>query len=481
MLILGIGGSKGQERVLLMFSNNAIEINHISKMFQLYNQPQDRLKQSIFPKIQYMLGIPQCTYFNEFWALRDISFQIKKGETVGIVGRNGSGKSTLLQIICGTLTPTSGDVFVNGRLTALLELGSGFNPEFTGRENVYLSGSILGFSKEEMDNWFDGIAAFADIGEFMDQQVKFYSSGMYVRLAFATNIMVEPDVMVIDEALAVGDMRFQIKCMSAIRRKQESGATILFVSHDMNALKSLCTRAIYMDGGKLQAIGPAIDVANSYFKRMRDEIDVDLKQMKSSSFITSESLQKDSEIPQSEISEQEDMSNRDLIYISESDIKSFEKSVALFRMGIGGARILYAELLDEYKNSISTVEFNQPVWIRFLFECFEEKELTANFYILDDKGIPITGSNLILSNHPALHVKKYDKYLVEYHLAALPLQDGIYSLTVSLIEPTADSINAPSIFIDYIENAVVFNVMPQKPHKIWSKIFLFPSVDVKKL
>ncbi len=474
------GGFKKHGKASQMSSNFSIKVENISKVYHLYNQPQDRLKQAVLPKFQTAVGRTPRQYFREFWALHDISFEIKKGETLGIVGRNGSGKSTLLQVICGTLTPTSGNVYVEGRLTALLELGSGFNPEFTGRENVYLSGSILGFSKEEMDNWFDDIAAFADIGEFMDQQVKFYSSGMYVRLAFATNIMVEPDVMVIDEALAVGDMRFQVKCMSAIRRRQESGATILFVSHDMNAVKSLCTRAVYMDSGKLQEIGPAVDVANSYFKRMRNEIDADLMRMQNSFPITPEPTRTDSEISQSQTFEQEVL-DRDLVHISESDIKGFEKSAALFRMGIGGARILYAELLDENKHSISTVEFNQPVWIRFLFESFEEKELTANFYILDDKGIPITGSNLILSNHPALHVQKGDKFLVEYHLATLPLQDGIYSLTVSLIEPTASTISAPSIFIDYIENAVVFNVTPHRPHKIWAKIFLFPSVEVKKL
>ncbi len=262
-----------------MSSKIAMKVENISKMFQLYNQPQDRLKQSIFPRFQRMVGQSPKMYFREFWALRDISFEIEKGETVGIVGRNGSGKSTLLQIICGTLTPTTGSVAVDGRLTALLELGSGFNPEFTGRENVYLSGSILGFTREEMNSWFDDIASFADIGSFMDQQVKFYSSGMYVRLAFATNIMVQPDIMVIDEALAVGDMKFQVKCMSALRRKQEAGATIFFVSHDINTVKSLCTRAIYLEGGSMQAIGPAVDVSNAYFKNMRKEIDAELTQM----------------------------------------------------------------------------------------------------------------------------------------------------------------------------------------------------------
>lgn len=456
-----------------MSSNPAIKLENISKMFQLYNQPQDRLKQSIYPRLRRVLGLPPHAYFREFWALRDISFEIEKGETVGIVGRNGSGKSTLLQVICGTLTPTTGTVAVDGRLTALLELGSGFNPEFTGRENVYLSGSILGFSREEMDAWFDDIAAFADIGDFMDQQVKFYSSGMYVRLAFATNIMVQPDIMVIDEALAVGDMKFQVKCMSALRRKQEAGATILFVSHDINTIKTICTRAVYLEGGQLREVGSAVDVANAYFKSMRKEIDAELTQLQPASPASSVTPPEPAPLalPAAESGHLPDP----------TALQAFANSTKLFRVGTGVARILYADLLDEQGESLSLVEFNQPVRIRIWFESLAEKELTVNFYILDDKKMPITGSNLILSNHALLAVKEGEKYLVEYRLDALPLQDGIYSLNVSLIEPSASTINSPPIYLDYIENVVVFNMSPRKPHKIWAKIFLFPTVEVSKI
>lgn len=465
-----------------MSSNPAIKVENISKMFQLYNQPQDRLKQSIYPRFQRLVGKPERTYFREFWALSDISFEIEKGETVGIVGRNGSGKSTLLQVICGTLTPTSGTVAVDGRLTALLELGSGFNPEFTGRENVYLSGSILGFSREEMDTWFDDIAAFADIGNFIDQQVKFYSSGMYVRLAFATNVMVQPDIMIIDEALAVGDMKFQVKCMSALRRKQEAGATIFFVSHDINTIKSICTRAIYLEGGKMCDIGPAVDVANAYFKHMRKEIDAELTQLQPASTSPSTQPQSASASP---LAQPESASSVLPAAVSEhlpdsAALQAFANSTKLFRMGTGGARIFYADLLNEQGESLSMVEFNQLVRVRIWFESLAEKELTVNFYILDDKKIPITGSNLVLSNHPLISVKNGEKYLVEYHLDSFPLQDGIYSLNVSLIEPTASTFTSPSIFIDYVDNAVVFNMAPRKPDRIWAKIFLFPKVVVKK-
>ncbi|NWF64508.1 MAG: ABC transporter ATP-binding protein [Chloroflexi bacterium] len=454
-----------------MSSNPAIKLEKVGKMFQLYNQPQDRLKQSIYPRLQRFVGRPARAYFREFWALRNISFEVEAGETVGIVGRNGSGKSTLLQIISGTLMQTIGTVTVNGRLTALLELGSGFNPEFTGRENVYLSGSILGFSREEMDAWFDDIAAFADIGDFIDQQVKFYSSGMYVRLAFATNIMVQPDIMIVDEALAVGDMKFQVKCMSALRRRQEAGSTILFVSHDINAIRSLCTRAIYLDAGQMRQIGPAVEVANAYFKAMREEIDAELTQFKRASSAKDKPVMPRAELPDF----------KDSQLPRPEQMRQFEQSVSMFRMGAGGARILYADLLDDQGGSLELVEFNQSVWVRILFESHEEKELTVNFYIKDDKNIPITGSNLALSNHPLLRVKPGERFLVKYHIPALPLQHGIYSLNVSLMEPTTSTINAPVVFVDYIENALVFNVASRKLDKIWAKVFLFPTVDVVAL
>lgn len=454
-----------------MSSNIAIQVERVSKLYQLYEQPQDRLKQSILPRLQSLAGRTPRQYYREFWALRDVSFEIEKGETVGIVGRNGSGKSTLLQIIAGTLTPAAGSVIVNGRLTALLELGSGFNPEFTGRENVYLAGSIMGFSRQEMDNWFDGIAAFADIGAFIDQQVKFYSSGMYVRLAFATNIMVQPDIMIVDEALAVGDMKFQVKCMSALRRRQEAGATILFVSHDVNAIRSLCTRAIYLEAGQMRQIGPAVDVANAYFKIMREEIDAELVQAQRGPLAEVKSVAPARELPDF----------KDAQLPSPEQMRRFENAVSTFRIGAGGARILYADLLDENRQPLDMVEFNQSAWVRIIFEAYEEKELTVNFYIKDDKNIPITGSNLVLSNHPLLNAKPGEQFLVEYHIPALPLQHGVYSLNVSLFEPTTSTINAPTIFVDYVENAAVFNMAPRKAYKIWAKVFLFPVVDVKKI
>ncbi len=249
-----------------MSSEIAIKVEALSKCYPIYDTPRDRLKQFVLPHLQRLVGLQPKQYYRAFWALKEVSFEVKKGETVGIIGRNGSGKSTLLQIICGTLSPTSGRVQTNGRIAALLELGSGFNPEFTGRENVYLNGAVLGLSKEEIDERFDDIAAFADIGEFIEQPVKTYSSGMVVRLAFAVAVNVDPQILVVDEALAVGDELFQRKCFSRIEAIKNSGATILFVSHSCNTIVELCDRAMLMDAGEKLATGTPKQIIGHYQK-----------------------------------------------------------------------------------------------------------------------------------------------------------------------------------------------------------------------
>lgn len=232
----------------------AISVRNLSKTYRLFNHPGDRVKQF------FSLGLKQ--YHREFTALNDVSFDIKKGETIGIIGRNGSGKSTLLQLICGILKPTSGTVTVNGRISALLELGAGFNPEFTGRENVYFQGALMGFTRAQMEARFDDIAAFADIGEFIDQPVRTYSSGMYVRLAFATMIHVDADILVIDEAIAVGDAAFTQKCMSFLEQFRLRG-TLLLVSHDQASIMALCDKVVWLQG-RLLEIGEPYAVIEAY-------------------------------------------------------------------------------------------------------------------------------------------------------------------------------------------------------------------------
>ncbi|CDX41934.1 ABC transporter related protein [Mesorhizobium sp. SOD10] len=242
----------------------AIRARNVSKYYVMFERPEDRFKQMVVPRLERLIGRSPRRYFRDFAALSGVSFEIGRGETVGIIGRNGSGKSTLLQIICGTLQPTSGSVEVNGRIAALLELGAGFNPEFTGRENVFLNAAILGVPRKEMEWRFDDIARFADIGPFIDQPVKAYSSGMYVRLAFAVAINVDPDILVVDEALAVGDEAFQRKCFARIEDIKDKGGTILFVSHSAQTIVQLCTRAILIDCGEKILEGRPKTVVSQY-------------------------------------------------------------------------------------------------------------------------------------------------------------------------------------------------------------------------
>jgi len=245
---------------------SAIKVTDLSKSYNIYNKPIDRLKQSIIPRVLKPFGRHIQPYFREFWALRDLNLNIKRGGTIGIIGRNGSGKSTLLQLICGTLTPTHGSVETQGRITALLELGSGFNPEFSGRENVFLNGSILGLSQDEIRSRFDAIAEFADIGDFIEQPVKFYSSGMTVRLAFAVQAMLDPDILVVDEALAVGDEKFQRKCFRRLEELRKNGTSILLVSHAGQQIIELCDQALLLEQGQRLLMADPLTVVKAYQK-----------------------------------------------------------------------------------------------------------------------------------------------------------------------------------------------------------------------
>ena len=247
-----------------MSSDFSIKVENLSKCYHIYDKPRDRLMQ--------MLARGKKQFSREFWALRDVSFSVARGETVGIIGRNGSGKSTLLQMICGTVSPTSGVVHTRGRVAALLELGAGFNAEFTGRENVFLNAAILGVQQEEMESRMEKVLAFSELGDFLDQPVKTYSSGMYARLAFSIAIHVDPEILIVDEALAVGDARFVAKCMRRIKDIQEKGATILFVSHDVGSVRTLCERAIWLDKGHMVEQGNVFPVTGQYMEFMfKDE------------------------------------------------------------------------------------------------------------------------------------------------------------------------------------------------------------------
>jgi ABC-type polysaccharide/polyol phosphate transport system ATPase subunit len=241
-------------------SETAIKVENLSKVYKLYDKPIDRMKESLHPF--------RKKYHKDFYAIKDVSFEIKKGETVGIVGKNGSGKSTLLKILTGVLTQTTGIVQVNGKVSALLELGAGFNPEFTGLENVYFQGSIMGYSREQMDSKIEDILSFADIGDFINQPVKTYSSGMFVRLAFAVSINVDPEIFIVDEALAVGDMRFVQKCLRKIADFRDEGKTIVMVTHDVGTVLNFAKRALWVNDGSIRLQGPPEQVVKEYTANM---------------------------------------------------------------------------------------------------------------------------------------------------------------------------------------------------------------------
>ena len=247
-------------------TNIAISVEQVSKIYSLYNTPSDRLKQSLWYALPSLLRRSTPVFSRQFWALHETSFQIERGETVGIIGRNGSGKSTILQMIAGTLTPSHGQIQVRGKVAALLELGSGFNPEFTGQENVYMNGAILGMSTTEIDAIYDEIVAFADIGPYINQPVKFYSSGMFVRLAFAVQAFVPKEVLIVDEALSVGDAAFQRKCMVQLEKFRAEGGTVLLVSHDTQTIIRQCARCLLLSYGQLVLDGPSKQVADTYQK-----------------------------------------------------------------------------------------------------------------------------------------------------------------------------------------------------------------------
>lgn len=237
-------------------SEYAIDIQNITKTYNMYKKPSDRFKEALSPS--------KKSYHDLFYALKDVNMQIEKGEMIGFVGENGSGKSTILKIITGVLTPTSGSMTIDGKISALLELGSGFNPEYSGYENIFLNGMVLGFSREEMKERVDDVIQFADIGDHLYQPVKTYSSGMFVRLAFAVAINVDPDILIVDEALAVGDLEFQLKCMEKFTEIKNSGKTILFVSHDVNSIRRFCDRTFWLKNGEVVEYGDTMDVTTNY-------------------------------------------------------------------------------------------------------------------------------------------------------------------------------------------------------------------------
>lgn len=436
--------------MVIMGEEIAISLRNVSKCYKQYHRPVDRLKEIL---------LPDQKTSEEFWALRDINFDISKGQTVGIIGRNGCGKSTLLQIIAGTLTPTTGEVSVKGRVSALLELGSGFNPEFTGRQNVFFNGRLLGLSQQEIENKFDEIAAFADIGNFIEQPVKTYSSGMFVRLAFAVAVNVDPEILIVDEALAVGDVVFQHRCMRKMRRLMDSGVTTLFVSHDSGAIKTLCNSAVMIHDGQIYTTGLPNDVIIRYLKLVTD-LELGLSQVELESQLEEQTVQEqtvDDDIAEN-IAAKSATSNKSSAKQS-SGKQSFTK---LKRRGSGKAQIEEIKLLNSLGEDagVSPVfGFNEEITLVVNLKVYESlQSCILGFYVCDKNGNEVIGSNTFEENVRIENLNPGETLEVLFTFN-LPLRANSYSLTV------AGSENYESLTFDWIDNAMVFQVLPPETGK----------------
>lgn len=402
-------------------SNVAIALKNISKCYRLYRRPSDRLKE---------LLIPGKLRAREFWALRNISLEVKEGETLGIVGQNGSGKSTLLQIIAGTLTPSEGEVTVNGRVAALLELGSGFNPEFTGRQNVFFNGQILGLAREEVEAKFDAIAAFADIGEFIDQPVKTYSSGMAVRLAFAVVAHTEPRILIVDEALAVGDAKFQVRCMQRIRQMKEQGVTILFVSHDASSVKMLCDQAILLHHGEAIRSGQPREVVNYYIE-----------------LLNSGSTQPAADVSETATSPEELASIRRTTATQSAD----EVDLKARRYGTKLAVFREIKITDAHGQEAEKLETGSTFHISISLEAMAElSDLVVGISIRNLMGVVMYGTNTYHLDSKLPSLEAGQTITLTFQLPC-QLNRGVYTVTVG-------AHSEGGLSYDWVDELVVFEV-----------------------
>lgn len=415
-----------------MTTDIAIHVQNLNKCYHIYDTPRDRLRQFVLPRLQRLAGLPPKQYFREFWALKDISFEIKKGETVGIIGRNGSGKSTLLQMICGTLNPSSGSVQTYGRIAALLELGSGFNPDFTGRENVYMNAAVLGLSNEEIDKRFDDIVTFADIGDFIEQPVKTYSSGMMVRLAFAVIAHVDADILVIDEALAVGDAFFTQKCMRYLRNFMKTG-TVLFVSHDTGAVVNLCSKAVLLDRGQIKASGTPKQVTELYLETLYESSQGDIQIDKTDHSVSNE-YHTDLEYKDA----REALINGSTL---RNDIEVFKFEPEKSGFGTDIAVISSVVLRSSDGAPLSWVVGGEDVILEIRCKAHEQiLRPIVGFQFKDRLGQVVFTDNTYLSyqfNSPTVDAGKDLIAKFEFRLPILPTGD--YSVTVALAEGTQEN------------------------------------------
>ena len=437
------GEGRGEEKSQITNSSDiAIRVQNLSKCYQIYDRPHDRLKQSLYPRLQRLIGKPPKRYCNEFWALKNISFEVKKGETIGIVGKNGSGKSTLLQLVTGTLAPTTGTIEVNGRLAALLELGSGFNPEFTGRENVYLNGTILGLSNDEIDDKLDAILAFADIGDFIDQPVKTYSSGMYVRLAFAIQANIDPDILVVDEALAVGDAYFVHRCMLRFHDLQQRGCTIIVVSHDASSIKRLCRRVLWLDQGRLIDFGGSSRIVDNYLQN-----------------IFNISANKSSDLPAALTNTAQSVSQVQKTHlVHEKIIPNIDG-----RFGDGALEILGTQIYNAEGIITSSIRWNEKhLQLRVTLrnnKLSDGTRISVGYTFRDHRGIDLASTNSVIEEVQLIAGDIGIPVTINFFIKMPMLHSGVYSITPSIGHIGE---NGQITVADRISNALILEVVGDK-------------------
>jgi lipopolysaccharide transport system ATP-binding protein len=402
-----------------MSSEIAIKVDNLSKCYAIYERPQDRLKQMVLGKLNSLTGQARKQYYREFWALKDISFEVKKGQTVGIIGRNGSGKSTLLQMICGTLNPTSGSVTTHGRVAALLELGSGFNPEFTGRENVYLNASVLGLTHAETVARFDKITAFADIGDFIDQPVKTYSSGMMLRLAFAVIAHVDADILIIDEALAVGDAFFTQKCMRFIRKFKKNHA-ILFVSHDTGSVRSLCDEAVWINQGQMQEMGDVELVTKRYGTSIQSQIQDDEIRVQNIEASRNPAIAANGNMK---------------LNMGNSTATLFENLAFSEGWKTGHAEIFSVRFGTSDGQDTHVLEGGEQVVLRIRARCLANlKSPILGFFVKDKSGQSLFGEHTYTYTDKPLYCKAGDQATAMFKFQLPHLPNGEYAMTISIAD-----------------------------------------------
>ena len=394
--------------------NNAISVENVTKIYRLYDKPVDRLKEA--------LSITHKNYHRDFYALNGISFDVKKGETVGIIGTNGSGKSTILKIITGVLTPTTGKVQVAGVISALLELGAGFNSDYTGIENIYMNGTMMGFSRKEMDAKLQDILDFADIGDFVYQPVKTYSSGMFVRLAFALAINVEPEILIVDEALSVGDVFFQAKCYRRMEEIRKNGTTILMVTHDMGAIIKYCDRVVVLNKGNFIAQGEPGHMVDHYKKILANQMDQVDEELQS---LTEEAFQND--FSGEEVLKKKKSSSKQEGRMKDKMVVNPNRT----EYGDGRAEIVDFGLLDERGNLTNLLLKGEMFTIkeRIHFNTSIQNPIFT-YTIKDKRGADLTGTNTMYEGADVRAVKNGDEYEVEF-CQKMTLQGGEYLLSMS--------------------------------------------------